>query len=261
MRTQEQNHLPNGRLAGKTALITGTAGGQGRAAAILFAAEGAQVVGCDIEAAGAAETVELVRNAGGTMHSQQPVDLSDRSQVEAWIAWAASTCDGFDILYNNAAALKINPIAKMTPDEWSFTMRNELDIVYHACQVAWPHLLARRGNIINTASALALYTRGDGYGAHSAAKAGVIALTRQLAREGGPHGIRANSISPGLVETPIIMRWLQDPAKRLEREQWYPFGRLGKAEDIAYGALYLASDEAAWVTGSNLVIDGGSSTI
>ncbi|HEV8019648.1 MAG TPA: SDR family NAD(P)-dependent oxidoreductase [Candidatus Lustribacter sp.] len=261
MRAQDQNHVPAGRLAGKTALITGTAGGQGRAAAILFAAQGAQVVGCDIEAEGAAETVELVRNAGGTMHSQQPVDLSDRAQVEAWIAWAASTCGGFDILYNNAAAMKISPMAKMTPDEWTFTMRNELDIVYHACQVAWPHLLARRGNIINTASALALYTRGDGYGAHAAAKAGVISLTRQLAREGGPHGIRANSISPGLVETPITMRWLKDPAKRLEREQWYPLGRLGKAEDVAYAALYLASDEASWVTGSNLVIDGGSSTI
>src|ERR1700731_2940392 len=92
-----------GRLAGKTALITGTAGGQGRAAAVLFAAQGAVVVGCDIDEAGALETVSLVREAGGAMHSQQPVDLSDRAQVEAWIAWAARTCDGFDILYNNAS--------------------------------------------------------------------------------------------------------------------------------------------------------------
>jgi NAD(P)-dependent dehydrogenase (short-subunit alcohol dehydrogenase family) len=250
------------RLTGKTALITGTAGGQGRAAAILFAAHGAVVVGCDLDAAGSLETVRLVRAAGGTMHSQEPVDLSDRSAVEAWIAWAASTTGGgFDILYNNASAPKMNPFAKLTPDEWSFTLRNELDIVYHACQVAWPYLQARRGNIINTASAMALVTRGEGYAGHVAAKAGVIALTRQLAYEGGPHGIRVNALSPGLVETPITMRWLHDPQKRREREKWYPIGRLGKPEDVAYAALYLASDEAAWVTGSNLVIDGGTSTI
>jgi meso-butanediol dehydrogenase / (S,S)-butanediol dehydrogenase / diacetyl reductase len=252
---------PGGRLAGKTALITGTAGGQGRAAALLFAAEGAQVVGCDLDEAGARETVQLVLAAGGRMHSQQPVDLSDRAQVEAWIAWAAEACDGFDILYNNASTPKMNPFAKLTEAEWSFTLRNELDLVYHACQVAWPHLVARRGNIVNTASAMALVTRGEGYSAHVAAKAGVIALTRQLAYEGGPHGIRVNALSPGLVETPITMRWLHDPEKRREREKWYPIGRLGKPEDVAYAALYLASDEASWVTGTNLVIDGGTSTI
>jgi meso-butanediol dehydrogenase / (S,S)-butanediol dehydrogenase / diacetyl reductase len=251
----------SGRLAGKTALITGTAGGQGRAAALLFAAEGALVAGCDLDEAGAIETVRLVEAAGGRMHSQQPVDLSERAAVEAWIAWAAEACDGFDILYNNASAPKMNPFAKLTPDEWSFTLRNELDIVYHACQVAWPYLRARHGNIINTASAMALVTRGEGYSAHVAAKAGVIALTRQLAYEGGPLGIRVNALSPGLVETPITMRWLQDPEKRREREKWYPIGRLGMPEDVAYAALYLASDEASWVTGSNLVIDGGTSTI
>jgi meso-butanediol dehydrogenase / (S,S)-butanediol dehydrogenase / diacetyl reductase len=249
------------RLVGKTALITGTAGGQGRAAAILFSAHGATVVGCDLDVDGALETQRMVREAGGSMHSQQPIDMSDRTQVEAWIAWAAQTCDGFDILYNNASAPKMNPFAKLTPDEWNFTLRNELDIVYHACQVAWPYLLARRGNIINTASAMALVTRGEGYSAHVAAKAGVIALTRQLAYEGGPHGIRVNALSPGLVETPITMRWLHDPVKRREREKWYPIGRLGKPEDVAFAALYLASDEASWVTGSNIVIDGGTSTI
>lgn len=260
MQSNEQN-VPGRRLAGKTALITGTAGGQGRAAAVLFAAHGARVVGCDIDAAGARETVELVRGAGGTMDSQQPVDLSERAQVEAWIAWAAQTCGGFDVLYNNASAPKMNPFAQLTPDEWAFTLRNELDIVFHACQAAWPFLRERRGNIINTASAMALVTRGEGYGAHVAAKAGVLALTRQLAYEGGPLGIRVNALSPGLVESPITLRWLHDPAKRREREKWYPLGRLGKPEDVAYAALYLASDEASWVTGSNFVIDGGTSTI
>lgn len=250
------------RLNGKTALITGTAGGQGRAAALLFAAHGARVAGCDLDAAGARETVAMVEAAGGTMVSQQPVDLSDRRAVEAWIRWAAEAHGGgFDILYNNASAPKMNPFERLSPDEWDFTMRNELDIVYHACSVAWPYLKERRGNIINTASAMALVTRGDVYAAHVAAKAGVIALTRQLAYEGGPAGIRVNAISPGLVETPITMRWLHDPEKRREREKWYPIGRLGKPEDVAYAALYLASDEAAWVTGTNLVIDGGTSTL
>lgn len=261
MRENEQN-VPGRRLAGKTALITGTAGGQGRAAAMLFTAHGARVVGCDIDVAGARETVELVRAAGGTMDSQQPVDLSERAQVEAWIAWAAQTCGGgFDVLYNNASAPKMNPFAQLTPDEWAFTLRNELDIVFHACQAAWPYLRERRGNIINTASAMALVTRGEGYAAHVAAKAGVLALTRQLAYEGGPLGIRVNALSTGLVESPITLRWLHDPAKRREREKWYPLGRLGKPEDVAYAALYLASDEASWVTGSNFVIDGGTSTI
>ncbi len=187
------------------------------------------MVGCDIDAAGALETMQLVHDAGGTMHSQQPVDLSDRAQVAAWIAWAAETCDGFDILYNNAAAMKMNSFAHLTPDEWSFTLRNELDVVYHACQIAWPYLQARRGTIINTASVLALLSRGEAYSAHAASKAGVIALTRQLAYEGGRHGIRVNAISPGLVETPIITRWLSDPAMRSEQERWYPLGRLGKA--------------------------------
>ena len=229
MRTNERNDLPGRRLAGKTALITGTAGGQGRAAAVLFAAHGARVVGCDIDEAGALETVQMVRAAGGTMDSQQPVDLSDRKQVDAWIAWAARTCDGFDILYNNASAPKMNPFAALTPDEWSFTMRNELDIVFHACQAAWPYLRERRGNIINTASAMALVTRGEGYSAHVAAKAGVIALTRQLAYEGGPLGIRVNALSPGLVESPITLRWLRDPAKRQRAGKVVPAGTAREA--------------------------------
>jgi meso-butanediol dehydrogenase/(S,S)-butanediol dehydrogenase/diacetyl reductase len=252
----------NGRLAGKVVLITGTAGGQGRAAALLFAREGARIVGCDLQAEGADETMELVRSAGGEMISQAPVDLGDAASVERWIASAVDAYGPFDVLYNNASAPRMAPIGELSADDWAFTMRNELDIVYHACHLAWPHFVAQgRGCIINTASAMALVARGNQYAAHVAAKGGVISLTRQLAYEGGPHRIRVNAISPGLVETPITERWLRDPKKRAERLAWYPIGRLGTPDDVAYCALYLASDESAWMTGSNIVIDGGTSIV
>jgi meso-butanediol dehydrogenase / (S,S)-butanediol dehydrogenase / diacetyl reductase len=251
-----------GRLAGKTVLITGTAGGQGRAAALLFAREGARIAGCDLRAEDADETVRLVRDAGGEMISLAPVDLSEATGVARWIAWASEALGGFDILYNNASMPRMAPIEQLTPFDWSFTMRNELDIVYHACHIAWPYFLAQgHGCIVNCASAMALVARGTTYAAHVAAKGGVIALTRQLAFEGGPHRIRVNAISPGLVETPITAKWLQDPQKRADRLAWDPIGRLGTPEDVAYCALYLASDESAWMTGSNIVIDGGTSVI
>jgi meso-butanediol dehydrogenase / (S,S)-butanediol dehydrogenase / diacetyl reductase len=251
-----ENRPDMGRLDGRVAVITGTGGGQGRAAALLFAREGARVVGCDVKVEGARKTVEQVRGAGGEMSSVAPIDLAEPGGGEELIAHAVSTYGRVDILYNNAAAAMFVPIESLTPDSWSFTLRNELDLVYHACHFAWPHLIASHGAIVNIASGQGL--RGNTRipsSAHAAAKGGVIALTLQLAAEGVRHGIRANAISPGIVDTPAIESAMNDALR--ERIAGSPMGRMARPEEIAHAALFLASDEASFITAANLSVDGG----
>ena len=249
------------RLQGKVALITGTAGGQGRAAALLFAQEGATVVGCDVKVEESDETVALVRAAGGVMASSHPVDLGDPDQTRAWIDDAAREHGGFDILYNNAAVVRFFPIGDGRHDDWHATIRNELHLVYYACDAAWRHLVARGGGvIINTASIAALSATGHlapGGVAHAATKGAVLALTRELAYEGAPHGIRANSISPGIIESPATDEALRSPQVVQTFHDSLLIKRLGLPGDIAPAALFLASDDAAWITGANIVVDGG----
>jgi meso-butanediol dehydrogenase/(S,S)-butanediol dehydrogenase/diacetyl reductase len=194
-----------GRLEAKVALITGTAGGQGRAAALLFAAEGAAVAGSDVNAAGAAETVELVRAAGGHMDSTHPLNPADEDGVAAWADAAAERHGGVDIVYNNAGATRFAPITGTTFADWSFTIRNELDIVFLVTTHAWPHLGARGGGSIVLIGSTAGLTGSmtNMRIAHTASKGGVIAMTRQLAAEGARHGIRANCVSPGMIRTPL----------------------------------------------------------
>lgn len=250
-----------GSLEGKVALITGTGGGQGRAAAILFAREGARVAGCDLKVEGNRETASLVRDAGGEMTASEPVDLGDEDQARAWIAAAVEAFGGFDILYNNASAARFGPVGALATEDWRFTIRNELDLVFYACKHAWPHLVARGGGaILNTASGVALTgIEGMGTLAHAAAKGGVISMTRQLAAEGAPHGIRANVIVPGIVDSPATAEPLSHPAARAAAERVAMLNRLATCEEIAHAALYLASDASAFVTGASLVIDGGAS--
>lgn len=252
-----------GRLSGKVALITGTGGGQGRAAALVFAREGAVVVGCDLKTDGDAETAALVREAGGVMTVPgHPVDLADGDQVSAWVTGAVAEHGGVDVLYNNASAPgPFVPLADGDAAWWSFTLRNELDVVYHACHEVWPHLVARGGgSIVTTASGSAIVGFPGGHAAHAATKAGVLGLTRQLAVEGGPYGIRVNAISPGVIETPGTAAQLAMPGAREAMSAVSPLGRIGRPEEVAAAALFLASDEASFVTGANLVVDGGWTT-
>lgn len=251
-----------GRLDGKVVFLTGTAGGQGRAAALLFAKEGARVVGCDVKDEEALETVELVREAGGKMESFSPVDLSDYAAAGRWIEAGLTKSGGrIDVLYNNASVPRMSFLGQISPEDWSFTIRNELDIIFNAVNQVWKHFLKQRGGvIINTASVAGHKGYADiGESAHVAAKGGVIALTRQVAAEGAKFGIRANSISPGGVMTPALGVLTEE--QRSKFHQMHPIGRAGKAEDIAYCALYLASDESSWVTGSDFVVDGGLSAV
>ncbi|HEY7965583.1 MAG TPA: SDR family NAD(P)-dependent oxidoreductase [Solirubrobacteraceae bacterium] len=250
------------RLAGKVALITGTAGGQGRAAALLFAAEGATVVGCDLKVEDAAETVTMVQAAGGQMTSTHPVDLGDSATARAWVADAAELHGGFDILYNNASAPRFASIAAMSDEEWRFTMRNELDLMFYVCSAAWPHLVERGGgSIINTGSICGISSlpQTPGSIAHAATKAGVIAMTRELALEGGPHNVRANCLSPGIIDSPATAAQLASPGFRDAHLESLMLKRIGTPGDVASAALFLASDESAWITGANLVLDGGFS--
>jgi meso-butanediol dehydrogenase/(S,S)-butanediol dehydrogenase/diacetyl reductase len=254
----------SGRLRGKVALITGTAGGQGRAAALLFAAEGATVVGTDVNAAGAAETVQLVRTTGGFMESTHPLDLNDEAAVQAWVLAAAERHGGIDVVYNNAGATRFSPIAETTFADWSFTLRNELDIVFLVTKHAWPHLVARGGGSVLLVGSTAGITGSlsNARIAHTATKGGVVAMTKQLAAEGAAHGIRANCISPGMIRTPATEGDLlapDHPMRAIARA--IPLGRIGAPEEVARCALFLASDEASYVTGANLVVDGGWSAV
>lgn len=248
-----------GRLEGKVALISGTAGGQGRAAAVLFAREGAKVAGCDLDPVGAAQTLEMVQGAGGQMVSMAPMDLSDEDQARNWVEQAVAAFGGIDILYNNAATARLGPLDVLPVEAWRFTLRNDLDPVFLVTRAAWPHLIARGGgSIINTASVMAGRADDMPMGAHGAAKAGVAALTVHMAVEGGPLGIRANTISPGLIATGATSAHLEDPYDGMHKHvRASPLGRVGQPEDVAPVALFLASDEAAYVTGTNIVVDGG----
>ena len=254
-----------GRLTGKIALITGVGGGIGAAAAARFAAEGARVVGCDLDGETVQRTEQDVRAAGGEITVMGGVDLGDAEQAHAWVDDAVATYDGIDVLYNNASTQRFGALDELSVADWDFTIRNELNLVYYTVRAAWPHLKAHGGgSIINVGSIAAL--RGVEFmpqNAHSAAKGGVIALTLQLVVEGGPLGVRANVISPGLVETPNTAPLLADPPERLRRVvlDRIPLGRHGRPDDIVNAAVFLASDESSWMSGANLVIDGGGSAL
>jgi NAD(P)-dependent dehydrogenase (short-subunit alcohol dehydrogenase family) len=246
------------RLSGKVCVITGTGGSMGRAAALAFAREGAAVVGCDLNVDSAEAAVDMVRREGGTMESLQPCHLSNAAECQALVDFAVRTFGRIDVLFNNAAMAYFNWLEDITDEEWDRNRREEVDLVFYLTRAAWPHLKSSRGVVVNTASLTALMSfKNLGSLAHTTAKAGIIGMTRQLAMEGREHGIRANSISPGVVETNQTREQLKDP-------EWAGYmlgktllGRLGRPEEVASVALFLASGESSYVTGVDIVVDGG----
>jgi len=252
-----------GRLDGKIALITGIGGGMGRAAALRFAAEGAKIVGCDLLTEGAAATVEQVRAAGGSIENFTPVELTDPTAAAQWVTAGIDVYGGADILYNNASAPKFGAIHNLSVDDWNFTINNELNLVFYTTKAIWPYFMDHGGVVLNVGSIAG--TRGVEFmeqNAHGTAKGGVISLTQQLAAEGGKYGIRAVCVSPGFTVTPSTA-WLVDsgPEPFKNNIARIPLGRVGQPDDIVNAAVFLVSDEASWITGVNLVVDGGGSVL
>jgi len=251
------------RMAGKVVVITGTGGGMGRAAAIRFAKEGAVIAGCDLNPETNNETKRLVEAAGGQMHASAPVNLVDEESTQHWLAQVEKDLGKIDVLYANAGITKFNKIEDVTLEEWRFVLQHELDIVFLPVKFAWDALKESKGNIIlvgSTAGVTGSVTNNRI--AHSATKGGVISMARQFAAEGSKHGIRANSISPGMIRTPATEGDLlaaDHPMAKIAEH--IPLGRIGTADEVINCALFLASDEASYVTGTNLMVDGGWSSV
>jgi NAD(P)-dependent dehydrogenase (short-subunit alcohol dehydrogenase family) len=243
----------------KVALVTGAASGQGRAASVRFAEHGARIVVADMNADGAAETVQLVERAGSKAIAVR-VDVSQRSDNDRMIAAALDAFGRLDVLYNNAAIQMSGRLVDTTEDQWDITIATNLSAIFWACRAAMPALFAGDGgSIINTSSVLGLIG-SEGYAAYGPAKAGLVALTRQIATEYGPR-VRANVIAPGSIDTP---RFRKVAAEMDDGDGFIngllgniPLHRLGTAADVAGIALFLASDLSAYTSGAVIPADGG----
>ena len=250
------------RLEGKVTIITGAGGGMGRTAARMFAAEGARVVCVDVTEEMAEAVATEVRDAGGEA-TAIVADVSLDDQARAMVDHAVATFGRVDALYNNAGIMPAadHSVIDTEVETWDKVMAVNVRGVYLGCKYAIPKMVEQgSGSIINVASFVAILGCSVPQDAYTASKGAVLALTRSLAVQFGPQGVRSNSISPGPIETPLLMDWLvkDEEAKRIRLAR-NPTGRFGKPEEIVHVAVYLASDESRWTNGANLVIDGGIS--
>ena len=246
----------SGRLDGKVCVITGAGGGMGREAALLFCAEGAKVCVADVDGEAAARTAA---EAGEAFAVQ--VDVAEEASVKAMYAEAVKTYGGIDVLYNNAG---ISPpdddsILDTELDAWERVQAVNTRGVYLCCKHGIPYLLDRGGgSVINVASFVALVGAATSQISYTASKGAVLSLSRELAVQFARRGIRVNALCPGPVETPLLLRIFgDDPAAYERRRVHLPMGRLAKPREIAQGALFLASAESSYVTGTTFLVDGG----
>lgn len=247
------------RLQNKVALITGASNGIGHATSLLFAREGAAVVAVDIDDDHGTETVQLISDAGGQavfVHA----DVSQATDCRKMVQAAEETYGRLDILFNNAGIMHSNDDDAINTDEdvWDLTMAINVKGVFLGCKYGIPALRrAGGGSIINTASFVALVGAATPQLAYTSSKGAVLAMTRELGVVHARENIRVNALCPGPLRTELLMKFLDTKAKKQRRLVHIPAGRFGEAEEMAYAALYLASDESSFVTGSEFVVDGG----
>ena len=247
------------RLEGKVALITGGASGIGRESALLFAREGARVVVVDRDEKAGRQTVRLVKEAGGEALFTK-ADVSQADDCQRMIKSAEKKFGRLDILFNNAGIMHHADDNAITTSEeiWDLTMNVNARGVFLGCKFGIPALRrAGGGSIINTASFVALMGAATPQVAYTASKGAVLAMTRELAIIHAREGIRVNALCPGPLRTELLMSYLNTEEKRQRRLVHIPVGRFGEASEIAQAALFLASDESSFITGSDFVVDGG----
>jgi NAD(P)-dependent dehydrogenase (short-subunit alcohol dehydrogenase family) len=251
------------RFADKVVVITGTGSGIGRSAAMAFATEGARVYGCDIDAAANSQTANLIAAESGYFVDSGAVDLTDEAATVKWFESIAENEAGIDVLYVNAGATKFSSIEELEFAEWKWVLQHELDLVFLPVKYAWPLLKKARGNVVFVGSTAGIAGSVTNHRiAHSATKGGVISLARQVAAEGAKFGIRANTVSPGMIQTPATESDLlaeNHPMREIARQ--IPLGRVAQPLEVVKCVLFLASQDASYVTGANLVVDGGWSAV
>lgn len=247
------------RLSSKVALITGAGSGIGRESALLFAKEGATVVAVDINIKAGQETVSQIKDVNGSA-SFVSADVSKAAEVAAMIQFAEKTHGKLNVLFNNAGIFPDKDGSVIDTDEevWDAVMSVNLKSVFLGCKYGIPALLrAGGGSIINTASFVALMGAATSQIAYTASKGGVLSMTREMAVEFARKNIRLNALCPGPVQTPLLAELLADPARRQRRLVHIPMGRFAEAKDVAHAALFLASEESAYVNGAAFTVDGG----
>jgi NAD(P)-dependent dehydrogenase (short-subunit alcohol dehydrogenase family) len=247
------------RLENKVALITGAGGGIGGETALLFAAEGAKVVLTDVNDAAGNEVVARITKAGGKALYVR-ADVSQSADCEAMVRAAEQTFGKLDVLMNNAGIMDSNDddAQKTSEEVWERTLAINLRGVFLGCKHGIPALQrAGGGSVINVASFVASLGAATAQLAYTASKGGVLSMTRELAVIHARQGIRVNALSPGPLRTELLMKFLNTDAKKQRRLVHIPMGRFGEAKEMAKAALFLASDDASYMTGSNLLVDGG----
>jgi len=254
-----------GRLKGKVAVITGANSGIGRATARLFAREGAKVVCCDIQETITPRIDEVIKNEGGQAVFAK-IDVTKQEDCDRMLSTALASYGDLDILYNNAGSGIRKKLHEHTDEEWNFVLNLNLNGMFRGARAVLPHFIKKRsGNIVTTASTFGLLASAE-YPAYCATKAAIVNLTREMALDYGPYGIRVNCVCPGAIETPRFRGFPPKPTlgDGMSEEQRQKLGssnkallRMGRPEEIAYGVLFLVSEEASFITGHALVIDGG----